>query len=300
MIQVKIPATSANLGPGFDCLGMALQLYNIITIEVGRPFQITLSGSYFDGIPADESNLVWQTMCQFWDLIHYPTPSVALTFENNIPPSRGLGSSSAAIVGGLVAANTLAGSPYSMLELLQVANTIEGHPDNVTPALYGGVTLSIPTDNGILPRVLSRATNLKAVVIIPNTRLNTNKARGILPPNVSRKNAVFNISHVGLLIEAFLREDYSLLKEGMRDALHQNQRAVLIPGLLQTLEAALQAGAYGSALSGSGPTLIALIPDGTQQIVCQNMLTMMAQYGINAQALELDIDSRGAVSSINL
>jgi homoserine kinase len=298
MIRVKIPATSANLGPGFDCLGMALQLHNIITLDTDKPFQITLTGAYHDGIPADESNLVWQTMCQFWDLIHYPTPSAALTLENNIPPSRGLGSSSAAIVGGLVAANTFAGSPYSTLELLQVANTIEGHPDNVTPALYGGVTLSIPTDHGILPRVLSQATRLKAVVIIPDTRLNTNKARGILPPDVSRKDAVFNISHSGLLIEAFLLEEYSLLKEGMRDALHQNQRAVLIPGLLQTLEAALQAGAFGSALSGSGPTLIALIPDGSQQNVCQSMTTMLAQYGIKSQALGLDIDPCGAVSSL--
>lgn len=300
MIRVKIPATSANLGPGFDCLGMALQLHNFITAETERPFQISLTGPYHDGIPADESNLVWQTMCQFWDLIHYPTPSIALTLENNIPPSRGLGSSSAAIVGGLVAANTLAGSPYSTLELLQVANTIEGHPDNVTPALYGGVTLSIPTDSGILPRVLSQSTSLKAVVIIPDTRLNTNKARGILPPDVSRKDAVFNISHVGLLIEAFIREDYSLLKEGMRDVLHQNQRAILIPGLIPSLEAALQAGAYGSALSGSGPTLIALIPDGSQQNVCQSMTNVMAQYGITAQALRLDVDPSGAVSSSNV
>lgn len=300
MIHVKIPATSANLGPGFDCLGMALQLHNTITLETERPFRITLTGSYREGIPADENNLVWQTMCQFWDLIHYPTPSVSLTLENNIPPSRGLGSSSAAIVGGLVAANTLAGSPYSTLELLQVANTIEGHPDNVTPALYGGVTLSIPTDHGIMPRVLSQAARLKTVVVIPDTRLNTNKARGILPADVSRRDAVFNISHVGLLIEAFMREDYSLLKEGMRDALHQIQRAVLIPGLLQTLEAALQAGAYGSALSGSGPTLIALIPDGSQQNVCQSMTAKLSEYGINSQALELDINPCGAVSSIIL
>ncbi|MDP4126073.1 MAG: homoserine kinase [Bacillota bacterium] len=298
MIRVKIPATSANLGPGFDCLGMALQLYNTITVETDRPFQITLTGSYHDGIPADESNLVWQTMCNFWDLIHFPNPSAALTLENNIPPSRGLGSSSAAIVGGLVAANALAGSPYSKLELLQVANAIEGHPDNVTPALYGGVTLSIPTEKGILPRVLSQSTTLKTVVIIPDTHLNTQKARGILPPKVSRNDAVFNISHAGLLIEAFIREEYSLLKEGMRDVLHQNQRAILIPGLLQTLEAALQAGAYGSALSGSGPTLIALIPDGSQQNISQSMITTMAQYGINVEALRLEIDPYGAVSSL--
>ncbi|MDR3602460.1 MAG: homoserine kinase [Desulfosporosinus sp.] len=297
MISVKIPATSANLGPGFDCLGLALQLHNTITVETNRPFKISLAGSYCNGIPADESNLVWQTMCHFWDLVHYPTPSVALTFENHIPPARGLGSSSAAIVGGLVAANTIAGSPYTKYELLQVANALEGHPDNVTPALYGGVTLSIPTEDGILPRVLAQSPKLRAVVVIPDLLLKTEKARGILPADVSRNDAVFNISHAGLLIEAFIREEYSLLKEGMRDVLHQNQRSVLIPGLLETLAAALQAGAYGAALSGSGPTLIALIPDHLQLDVSQNMLNTMNQAGITAQSLVLDIDSGGATAS---
>ena len=171
MIRVKIPATSANLGPGFDCLGLALHLHNTITVEMDRPFKISLTGSYSDGIPADESNLVWQTMCHFWELVHYPTPSVALTFENHIPPARGLGSSSAAIVGGRVAANVIAGSPYTKYELLQVANALEGHPDNVTPALYGGVTLSIPTENGILPRVLAQSPKIRAVVVIPDLLL---------------------------------------------------------------------------------------------------------------------------------
>ena len=294
MIRVNIPATSANLGPGFDCLGLALQLHNTITVETDRPFQISVTGTYTDGIPTDESNLVWKTMCHFWDLINYPTPSVALTLENLIPPARGLGSSSAAIVGGLVAANTLAGSRYTKLQLLQVANTLEGHPDNVTPALYGGVTLSIPTEDGILPRILTQSPNLKAVVVIPNTLLNTSKARGILPPEVSRRDAVFNISHVGLLIEAFIREEYSLLREGMRDVLHQNQRAILIPGLLETLESALQAGAYGAALSGSGPTLLALTKPELEQSVAQSMLDVFKKHAISAQAYVLSINSQGA------
>ena len=300
MIRVKVPATSANLGPGFDCLGMALQLYNTITVELDRPFKISLTGSYCDGIPADEKNLVWKTMCHFWELIHFPTPSVSLTFENHIPPARGLGSSSAAIVGGLVAANTLAGSPYSKYQLLQVANALEGHPDNVTPALYGGVTLSIPTAEGILARVLAQSPNLKAVVVIPTTRLNTEKARGILPPQVTRNDAVFNISHVGLLVEAFIRADYSLLTEGMRDVLHQNQRAVLLPGMLEAIESALKVGAYGAALSGSGPTLIALIAESSQQEVSQSMITTLGQYEVNAQAIVLGIDSCGATSTITL
>lgn len=294
MIRVKIPATSANLGPGFDCMGLALQLHNTLTVETDRPFQISLTGPYNNGILADENNLVWQTMCHFWKLIHYPTPSVALTLENHIPPARGLGSSSAAIVGGLVAANTLAGSPYTRYQLLQVANALEGHPDNVTPALYGGVTLSVPTEGGILPRVLAQSPNLRAVVVIPDLLLKTEKARKILPLQVSRKDAIFNISHVGLLIDAFIHEEYSLLKEGMRDVLHQSQRAVLIPGLLETLEAALQAKAYGAALSGSGPTLLALTERGLEQNVTQRMLDVLKKYNVRAQAYALNIDSEGA------
>lgn len=294
MMRVKIPATSANLGPGFDCLGLALQLHNTITVETDRPFKISLTGSYCEGIPADETNLVWQTMYHFWKLINYPTPSVALTFENQIPPARGLGSSSAAIVGGLVTANSIAGSPYTKYDLLQIANSLEGHPDNVTPALYGGVTLSIPAAEGVLPRVLAQRPKLRAVVVIPDLLLKTEKARGILPPHVSRSDAVFNISHAGLLIEAFIREEYSCLKEGMRDLLHQNQRAVLIPGLLETLEAALQTGAYGAALSGSGPTILALAKPELEQTIAQIMVSVLNKHGVHAQAFALNIDSEGA------
>ncbi|AFM42154.1 homoserine kinase [Desulfosporosinus acidiphilus SJ4] len=294
---VKIPATSANLGPGFDCLGLALQLYNSITIETDRPFRISLTGTYNEGIATDETNLVWRTMRHLWESINYPIPTVALTLENNIPPARGLGSSSAAIVGGLAAANVIAGTPLSKLELLQIANTLEGHPDNVTPALYGGITLAVSTENGILPRVLGQGTNLKAVVLIPNLRLKTEKARSILPPNVSRQDAVFNISHAGLLIDAFIRENYPLLKEAMRDMLHQNQRSVLIPGMFETLKAAEQAGAYGTALSGSGPTLIALVPEISKDDVRQKMLSTIGQFGVEAQALTLDMDHEGVIFS---
>lgn len=295
MIRVQIPATSANMGPGFDCLGMALQLHNTITLEPGRPFEISLSGTYTNGISTDENNLVWKTMCHFWEIVHYPVPTAALSLENHIPPARGLGSSSAAIIGGLVAANKLAGSPFNRYELLQIANTLEGHPDNVTPALFGGVTLSVPTKKGIEPRILAQSPHLRAVVIIPDLLLKTEKARGILPPQIPRNDAVYNISHVGLLIEAFLREDYSLLNEGMCDKLHQTQRSVLIPGMLETLEAAQQAGAYGAALSGSGPTLIALIPEGFEETVRHSMLKTMQQFGLTVQTMILDIDAKGAI-----
>lgn len=295
MVQVRIPATSANLGPGFDCLGMALSLYNTITAEVDKPFQITLKGHYSTGLPIDESNLVWQTMCKLWHKIGFRIPNLSLILENNIPPARGLGSSSAAIVGGLTLANYIAGNPFSPDELLQMANLIEGHPDNVTPALLGGITLSVPTETEVIYRMISQSPRLRAVVVIPDILLKTETARNVLSPEVTRKEAVFNIAHTALLIDSFIKEEYEWLKEGMRDKLHQDKRASLIPGMPETLQSALEHGAYGSALSGSGPTLLALTPQEKESEVAAAMLTTLKEHGLPAEAHTLNIEPHGAV-----
>jgi len=292
LIRAVVPATSANLGPGFDCFGLALNLHNTLTVQPG-PFEIKLTGRYSKGISVAEDNLVWQTMLRLWQEIGFTPPSVSLTLENNVPPARGLGSSSAAIAAGLAAANAWAGSPLTLPELLQLASEIEGHPDNVTPALFGGVTLAVPTSEGILPRILTKAPGLKAVAIVPSIPLKTQKARGVLPPDVPRADAVFNIAHASLLVEAFLREDYALLREGMRDRLHQDQRAALIPGMAPALEAALRAGAFGAALSGSGPTLLALTTTALETEVAEAMLQPFANEGLDAEAFYLDIDAEG-------
>jgi len=294
MIYVRVPATSANLGPGFDCLGLALNLYNKISVAYTDSFYIKLAGSYPNQIPADENNLVWKTMCYLWKQAGFSIPKVSLILENNIPPARGLGSSSAAIVGGLLLANTLAGSPFSKDELLQMAYELEGHPDNVTPALFGGITLSIPTNKGIIPRVLVDSPEFRALAIVPDFLLKTNKARMVLSSEVTRQDAVFNISHVALLVDAFLRKDYKLLKEAMQDRLHQTQRASLIPGMSEALESALEAGAYGAALSGSGPTLLALIPPEAEDLVSAAMVKIFESHGLSAQAFSLEIDPHGA------
>lgn len=295
MLEIRVPATSANLGPGFDCLGLALNLYNYIRIESSSRFSITLSGKYAGALPADESNLVWRTMLNLWQRINFPTPTVALHTENHIPPARGLGSSSAVITGSLLLANAYAGSPLNLLELLQIANEIEGHPDNVTPAIFGGITLSVPSDKKILPRILASKPQLKAVVVIPELLLKTKEARAVLPPQVKRKEAVYNIAHTALMVEAFLREDYSLLAEGMQDKLHQDRRAALIPGLKEALLNAMSAGAYGSALSGSGPTIIALCKETQQERVGNAMMQALKEKNVHTNILFLEIDSQGAV-----
>ncbi len=291
-VRATVPATSANLGPGFDCFGLALNLHNTLTVVSG-PFQIMLTGRYSEGISLTEDNLVWQTMLRLWREIGFAPPSVTLTLENNIPPARGLGSSSAAIAAGLAAANVWAGTPLTPLELLQLATDIEGHPDNVTPALFGGVTLAVPTTEGILPRILAKTPELKAIAIVPSVPLKTQKARGVLPAQVPRADAVYNIAHASLVVEAFLREDYALLREGMQDRLHQDQRAALITGMVPALEAALRAGAFGAALSGSGPTLLALVKPAAEVGVAEAMLRTFAEQCLEAEAFYLDIDSAG-------
>jgi len=294
MVKVRIPATTANLGPGFDCLGMALSLYNYVEIEASPAFSITLKGEYTAGISTDETNLVWQSMCTLWDSIGFPVPSASLVLENNIPPTRGMGSSSAAIVGGLVAANEFAGGALSKLELLQLANRLEGHPDNVAPALLGGVTLALTTEDSVIARTIHSNPQVLALAIVPDFYLSTEKSRKVLPASVSRADAVFNLSRTALLVEALIHENYELLREGMQDRLHQNQRASLVPGLAPTLKVALEKGAYGSALSGSGPTLLALVPPDKAETVAQSMLDSLAEHGLKARAYTLSVDSEGA------
>ncbi|CAA7601660.1 homoserine kinase [Acididesulfobacillus acetoxydans] len=293
-IRVSVPATSANLGPGFDSFGLALTLRNTLSLSFGHPFAIELAGRYSAGISRDETNLVWQTMLHLWQRVGFPVPRASLLLENNIPPARGLGSSSAAICAGLLAANAAAGSPFSRLELLQIAGGLEGHPDNVTPALFGGVTFSVQTPEGILPRIIAECPPLAAVVAVPDTPLKTETARAVLESKVPRADAVFNIGHAALIVEAFLRRDYPLLRPGMEDRLHQEQRAGLIPGLKPALEAALRAGAYGAALSGSGPTLLALADRAAAKGVGWAMQLALAEDGLPAEIFFLSIDPQGA------
>ncbi len=294
MVRVRIPATSANLGPGFDCLGMALSLYNVVQIEAADSFQIALKGDYTAGIPGDETNLVWQSMCTLWEAIGFEVPTVSLELENNIPPTRGMGSSSAAIVGGLVAANEYAGGVLSKQQILQIANRIEGHPDNVAPALLGGVTLAVTAEASVIARPVHSQPQFMALAIVPDFYLSTEKSRNVLPASISRADAVYNLSRTALLVEALIHENHELLKEGMQDRLHQNQRAGLVPGLGETLQVALDSGAYGSALSGSGPTILALVSSHRAEQVSQAMVDSLAAHGLTAKAYLLSVDSEGA------
>ncbi|MDR1961994.1 MAG: homoserine kinase [Gracilibacteraceae bacterium] len=296
MLEVRVPATSANLGAGFDCMGLAVKLYNSFVAAPAPQPEVVLGGDYTDNISTGTNNLLWRSACALWDRLRVPHTPLRICCENHVPPSRGLGSSSTAVVGGLLIANHFAGEPLSRFELLEIATEIEGHPDNVAPALYGGVTLTVMTGESIIFRGLGSAPGLCLAVIVPDFTVETEKARSILPRRVARSDAVFNASRVGLLTDAFLRGEYELLKAGTEDRLHQEWRAELAPGLGSALKTAREAGAYGAALSGSGPTVIAFCRPNAGEEVAEAMAGVMREYGVNVRAFVPEIDAEGAVA----
>ncbi|MDR1605399.1 MAG: homoserine kinase [Gracilibacteraceae bacterium] len=296
MLEVKVPATSANLGAGFDCMGLALRLYNSFTAAPAAAPEIILRGAYTANIAQDRSNLLWRAACKLWERLGIPPIPLRISCENHVPPARGLGSSSTAVVGGLLLANHFAGEPLSRFELLEIATGMEGHPDNVAPALYGGVTLTVMTPASIVFRSLGHAPDLSLAVIVPDFTVETEKARAILPERVPRADAVFNASRVGLLTDAFLRREYELLGVGAEDRLHQARRAELVPGLGAMLEKAAAVGAYGAALSGSGPAVIAFCRSENGKEVAEAMADVLRDRGLNVGTFVSEVDTVGAVT----
>ena len=258
MIEVKVPATSANVGPGFDCLGIALNLYNRIRFEEIE------SGYEFEGCEdqfKNEDNLVVKSIKYFID---YVKPAKVpggfkIIFDADIPVCRGLGSSAACIVAGVYAADYFTDSNLSKEELLKIATDIEGHPDNIAPAIFGNMTVSILHENGdIIVDQIDISDKIQFCPMIPNFRLSTEKSRGVLPKQLDYKDAVFNVSRVALLIAALSNNRFEFLKAACEDKLHQNYRGSLIEGFDKVVDASYSNGALGVFLSGAGPTIMAL------------------------------------------
>ena len=265
-VVVKVPATTANLGPGFDCLGMALNLYNEISMSLAPSTTIEVEGQGADAISKDENNIVWQAARRVFEELGQPMPAIAIKLVNQIPTSRGLGSSAAAIVGGLVAANKLAGNQLSQEKLLALATELEGHPDNVAPALLGGIVISVVDEGKVHYLKIDPPEELGTVVAIPDFELSTRAAREVLPRQVSLQDAIFNLSRAALMVGALCQKRLDLLEVAAQDVLHQPQRATLVPGLVQVIETANKAGALSVMLSGAGPTVIALTGNYQEEI----------------------------------
>ncbi|MBW4673846.1 MAG: homoserine kinase [Desmonostoc geniculatum HA4340-LM1] len=297
-VTVTVPATTANLGPGFDCIGAALKLYNqfkFTRVEEGG-LTIAVTGEEAQRVQTDESNLLYQAFIRFYQHIEQTPPSVKIEIQLGVPLARGLGSSATAIVGGLVAANQLEGTPMSQSQVMELAIAMEGHPDNVVPALLGGCRLAATSGAGWEICDVPWHQDIIPVLAIPDFELSTSEARQVLPTEVSRADAIFNTAHLGLLLRGLETGKAEWLKAALQDKLHQPYRKALIPSYDSVNLAAVTAGAYGMVISGAGPTLLALTDELHSKAVEAAMSSAWEQEGIIANVRSLSLDIQGAKS----
>ena len=278
-VTVKVPATTANLGPGFDCMGMALDIWNSIEVELG-PGGVEVNGEGAGSLPEDRSNLVHRSFRLPFEESGRGVPDVTIRCLNEVPLARGLGSSSAAAVGGLVAGNEMAGRPLTSGGLLALAAETEGHPDNAAPALLGGCQIVVRDGPGLVTSRVPLPTDLQAVLFIPDMSMPTEQARDLLPSTVPRRDAVYNIGRAALLVRALATNDLSHLAVATEDMLHQPDRQSIFPAMKNIIRAALDAGALGAFLSGAGPTVLALTR-GREMTVGYEMSDAAEKSGIS-------------------
>jgi homoserine kinase len=295
-VHVRVPATSANLGPGFDALGLALALYNEVTASEADTVSVTIEGEGAGRLSTGAENVVARAVRHAYDAAGRPFKGVALTCVNRVPTARGLGSSAAAWVGGLVAGNALLGGPLSREALLALAARAEGHPDNVTAALLGGLTVSCALGEGRIAAIsLPVPAAVRWVVLVPETTSATAEARAVLPPTYSRADAVFNVQRVSLLLAALQSGRFDLLGAALDDRIHQPYRLRLFPWMTAVADAARAAGALGCVLSGAGPSLLAAVRDDAD-VVARSMEGALAAAGVRGRACAFAVDTEGAMS----
>lgn len=261
-VTVRVPATTANMGPGFDCLGMALDIWNTIVVETedanARAGIVSISGEGRDSLSTGDDNLVYSSFRRIYDGIGLPVPEVRMTCENEIPLGRGLGSSAAAVAGGLLAGSVLSGANLSHERILELAAEIEGHPDNAAAAVMGGCRIVVSDGSGFLTESVGVPDELKAILFVPEVPMPTEEARGLLPKMIDRQDAVFNIGRTALLVNALASGNLRHLGVATEDMLHQPARQKLFFPMKNIFRAAMSAGALGVFLSGAGSSVLAL------------------------------------------
>ena len=292
MITIKVPATSANLGPGFDALGLALDLWNESTVELADEFLVFVEGEGKGKLAQGKNNMIVRAAHKFAERVGKEIYPFVVRCNNHIPLGSGMGSSAAATLTGLLAANELTKAKLSQDEILHFATELEGHPDNVAPALLGGLVVSTMTEEWVISRKLPIA-SFHITVVLPDFHFPTREARNSLPKHVQIKDAVHNISRAMLVTEAFRTGDLDLLSEVMTDKLHQPYRLKLIPGAEQAMRAMKsEGGASAVALSGAGPSLIAF--SETESTAGLAAKRAFAKAGLRARIFTLKVSQEGA------
>lgn len=297
-IKVKIPATTANCGPGFDSIGIACTFYNeleVTELDVDE-IQLEVTGEGEGAIPATRDNIVCQAIDKVFRRVGHTCKGLRLKMNNNIPLARGLGSSAAAIVGGLFAANELSGSKLTRHDIFELATEMEGHPDNVAPAIFGGITVSMMEDGKPSYLRFMPPKPLYMIVAIPQFRLATKTARSVLPKQVPHEDAVFNLSRTAMLVTALNQGKYEYLAQALEDRLHQPYRMPLIQGMKDVVALAKEAGAYGCVISGAGPSLIAFAEKNPDDIG-QAMVKGFNQNEVDAKYVVLQVAEKGVRTS---
>lgn len=292
-VTVRVPATTANLGPGFDCLGLALGLYNeVILAAAPDGLAASVEGEGANELSTGEDNLVVQAAESVFEYAGRRPSGIILHQINGIPVGSGLGSSAAAVIGGMVAADALIGADLGEEKILRLAAELERHPDNVTPALHGGLTLVNRVNSQLLVEKIEIAP-MRVSIVLPSYELPTESARAVLPEYVSMTDAIFNIGRLGLLIRALQTADFDKLTVAVEDRLHQQYRLPLVPGMSDAFEAAWNAGAAAVALSGAGPSIALFAAEGHQRII-KAMKRAYASAGLDCRSWTLPVDIHGS------
>ncbi|MGM9937387.1 MAG: homoserine kinase [Candidatus Ornithomonoglobus sp.] len=297
MIYVRVPATSANMGSGFDTLGVALNLYSRLEVEERESGLEIITVNNAGNVQSDRSNLIYRAMDRIFTETGYSPRGLYIKQDSKIPMTRGLGSSSACIIGGMLAANVISGRKLSYSEILNIAAEMEGHPDNVGPALYGGLCISATAGRKTIVKSEKLENNLKFAVLIPDFYVATKKSRGALPELIHLRDAADNISSALILHEALVTGDYDMLRFGVRDKIHQPYRKGYIGGFDEIFDKTYDCGSKATYLSGSGPTIMSILTgDGIE--FRQEMESFFRENSYSWKCMLLEVDNVGAVVSV--
>jgi len=291
MIKITVPATSANLGPGFDTLGLALDLKNEVKITPSKYHSVRIEGESANNLKLKDNNMFINIFNDFYFNLTKKKQNFRFEFINNIPLSRGLGSSSAVIVSAIAAAYGVCGIKINKQKLLNLALSYEYHPDNIAPAVYGGFTVSVVKGFEVITLKKELPSYLKAIIVIPNRSISTNLSRKTLPFKYSKDDTVFNVSHSSLLSAAFFSENWDILKEASKDRMHQFYRMKQMPELFEVQKIALENGALMSTLSGSGSSFFNMVHIDDEK----NLLNKLKEKFIHFKIISLNFDNEGLI-----